>query len=118
VLKATLRFESGVKRTLTGPRTGRIYTFGKRQHQASAPGEAPALLTGQLRNSITHTMPHWDTDNQVRAEVGTALLKAAILEFGGVAGNGARILPRPYIEVTWVEMQDELESILEEAIKT
>lgn len=114
VLKATLRFERGIKKKLTGPRTGRIYGT----HQASAPGEAPALLHGDLRKSITHTMPTWDENNTVRADVGTSLAKAAMLEYGGVTWNGARILPRPYISATWIEMQDELEGILKEAVET
>lgn len=114
VLKASLKFEKGIKKKLTGPRTGIMYG----SHQASAPGEPPALLSGALRQSITHTMPTWDENNKVSGDVGTSLIYGGILEWGGIAGNGARILPRPYIEATWVEMQDELESILKEAIET
>lgn len=116
VLKASLKFERGIKQKLTNtiPRTGRMYG----DHQASAPGEPPALLSGALRQSITHTMPSWDQDNKVSADVGTSLVYAAILEWGGIAGNGARILPRPYIEATFFEMQDELEAILAEAIES
>lgn len=33
------------------PKTGRIYTFRGRQHQASAPGESPANRTGRLAKS-------------------------------------------------------------------
>jgi phage gpG-like protein len=114
ILKASIRYERAVKLVLKGPRTGRMYG----DHQASAPGEPPALLTGALRNSITHTMPEWDEDNAVTAEVGTSLVYAAILEWGGVAGNNARILPRPYMEPTFLAMQDELESILKEAVES
>ena len=35
----------------TGPKTGRIYKYGNVLHQASAPGEAPAVDTGNLLNS-------------------------------------------------------------------
>lgn len=114
IIKACIRFEKAVKMALKGPRSGRIYG----DHQASAPGEAPALLTGALRNSITHTMPVWDEDNAVTAEVGTTIAYGAILEWGGIAGNGARILPRPYMESTFLLMQDELESILKEAVES
>jgi phage gpG-like protein len=115
VMKAALRFERGIKTKLSNaePRTGRMYGT----HQASAPGEPPALKDGTLRRSITHTFPTWDEDNRVSAEVGTALVYARILEWGGVAGNGARILPRPYIESTFFEMREELEAILAEAIE-
>lgn len=37
-----------------GPRTGRVYTFRGRKHQASAPGEVPANRTGRLANSVRY----------------------------------------------------------------
>lgn len=44
----------GMIASMTGQKSGRIYKIGKnRTHQASAPGQAPAVLTGQLRSSIT-----------------------------------------------------------------
>ena len=116
VLKAALHLERAIKKKLTGARTGRIYRSRGRTHQASAPGEPPALVTGQLRNSITHTMPVWHGDN-VSAEVGTSLDKAARLEFGGVDSRGVRILPRPYIGATMLEEQDTMETIMEESAK-
>ena len=43
----------GMIASMTGQKSGRIYKIGKnRTHQASAPGQAPAVLTGQLRSSI------------------------------------------------------------------
>ena len=40
--------------SMTGQKSGRVYKIGKnRTHQASAPGQAPAVLTGALRSSIT-----------------------------------------------------------------
>lgn len=39
--------------SMTGQKSGRVYKIGKnRTHQASAPGQAPAVLTGALRSSI------------------------------------------------------------------
>lgn len=44
----------GMIASMTGAKSGRIYKIGKgRTHQASAPGQAPAVLTGHLRSSIT-----------------------------------------------------------------
>ena len=37
-------------------RTGNIYQFNGRVHQASAEGEAPANLTGALRNSVDYSV--------------------------------------------------------------
>lgn len=40
--------------SMTGQKSGRVYKIGKNTtHQASAPGQAPAVLTGTLRSSIT-----------------------------------------------------------------
>ena len=54
---------------LTGPRTGRIYRRGGVVHQASAPGEAPASDTGELRQSIVSVVS--DTTNGSKAQIGT-----------------------------------------------
>lgn len=44
----------GMIASMTGPKSGRIYKIGKgRTHQASAPGQAPAVRTTNLRSSIT-----------------------------------------------------------------
>jgi len=117
VTAATLYFEGAVKRTLSGKRSGRIYRIGKkgRIHQASAPGEAPASLTGRLRQSITHQIL-WEGD-LVWGEVGTTLPQSAILEFGGVTWNGGRILPRPYMASTFLAEEEHINAILEGATK-
>ena len=44
----------GMIASMTGQKSGRIYKIGKnRTHQASAPGQAPAVRTTNLRSSIT-----------------------------------------------------------------
>lgn len=115
ISKATLYFEGRVKKKLgaTPARTGRMYG----DHQASAPGEPPAPLTTDLRRSITHTPVIWDGD-VASAEVGTDRPYGRILEFGGVAGHGARILPRPYFASTWLEEEARIQEILDHAVRT
>lgn len=44
--------ETAMKLSMTGPKSGRAYKRGGRTHIASAPGEAPAVDTGLLINSI------------------------------------------------------------------
>lgn len=44
--------ERRVKTSMVGPKSGRVYKRGKRKHRASAPGETPAIDTGNLINSI------------------------------------------------------------------
>lgn len=69
------------------PKSGRVYQRGKRAHQASAPGEAPATDVGNLVNSAllfkTNTadwLINWNAEY------------AAALEYGT-----PRILPRPFL---------------------
>ena len=42
-----------VKAVQKGPKSGRVYVRGKVQHQASAPGQAPATDTGNLAGGIS-----------------------------------------------------------------
>lgn len=118
VLKATLLYEREVKKKLTGPRTGIVYVIDGKSHQASAPGEPPALFEGDLRKSISHTPPQW-SGNNVFGEVGSTAAKAALLEYGGVTGKGhhTRILPRPYFGPTLLEQEDKINAILAEATR-
>lgn len=117
ILRATLYYEGRVKKKLTGPRTGRIYIIDGRPHQASAPGEPPATLSGDLRKSIMHTDVQWDGD-QAFAEVGTDRPYGRRLEFGGVDSRGIRILPRPYFGATWIEEEAKMQAILDKAVST
>lgn len=78
-----------------GPRTGRVYTFRGRKHQASAPGEVPANRTGRLANSVGyeatghHTLVFGEEAEYARGlELGTA-----------------RVAPRPHLQVAVQEMQ-------------
>jgi phage gpG-like protein len=118
IMAATLYYEGKVKQKLRNipARTGRVYTKRGRRHQASAPGEPPALEEGKLRQSITHTPVRWEGDN-ASAEVGTSMPQGRILELGGVGGNGSRILPRPYFSSTWLEEEEKIQSILDRAVR-
>lgn len=54
--KATFTFANevieGLKMKMREPKSGRIYIIGRRFHRASAPGEAPAILTGETYRSL------------------------------------------------------------------
>ena len=102
VLASVLDLEGEIKRTLSQPGTGRIYG----RHQASAPGDPPAVDTGRLRNSIAHTRPQWN-GWEVSAEVGTNVEYAAALEFGT-----SRILPRPYMRPALEKARPRIEARL------
>lgn len=86
----------------TGPRTGRVYTIRGRKHQASAPGEAPAKLSGALANSVGYKVTSWHT-----MQVGEDEEYAKFLEDGT-----GRMRPRPHLTVAVglnkVRVMDEL----------
>lgn len=126
LMMACVYFVSELKLTLTGQRSGLFYKISKtgRLHQASAPGEAPAVLYGALRNSAGHSQPVWDGWS-VSAEVGIGLgtrpggggadpeTYARRLEFGGIDSRGVRILPRPYLEPTVIRTAAQIDQLLE-----
>lgn len=51
-VSTALRVAREAKRSMSEPKHGRLYRRGNRSHRASAPGEAPAIDTGNLINSI------------------------------------------------------------------
>lgn len=70
-----------------GQKTGRVYTFRGRRHQASAPHEAPANRTGRLMESSSYQV-----HGAFQAEVGEEAEYAQFLE------NGTkRMAPRPHL---------------------
>lgn len=77
--------ERGAKERMAGPKSGAIYGG----HQASAAGEAPAIDTGNLRNSIV-AAPVGDGVSQWIVSVGAEY--GAMLEFGTMDME-----PRPFL---------------------
>lgn len=96
-----------VKRIQRGPATGRIYG----NHQASAPGEAPASDTGRLASSIDYKR-----EGRMSASVGSDLAYAAMLEFGTT-----KVEPRPAwipaVEAARDKYIDRLEAAIEKAMR-
>lgn len=69
------------------PRSGREYKRGSRVHQASAPGEAPGVDTGNLQNSIQVEFP-----SPIKGVLTIGAEYAQFLEDGT-----GRIAPRPFV---------------------
>lgn len=80
-------------------KSGHIYG----SHQASAPGEAPAIDTGVLVNSIQTEI------DGLTAVVGTNQEYAPVLEFGG-----AKMAPRPFLASAFEAAAPEFEKKLDE----
>lgn len=90
VRRTALEIEADMKADMASPKSGRTYKRGKRgkTHQASAPGEAPAIDTSAYAGSLETVM-----DGQLAAEVGTPQETAPLLE-----GGTSDIKPRPAFE--------------------
>lgn len=87
--KTGLDLEAEIKISLSGSRHGRIYKVSKtgKTHQASAPGEAPATDTGNLKGSIG-----METPSATRVIVFVGANTAMGLEYGT-----RRMLARPFV---------------------
>lgn len=88
----TFGVEAEMKLEMTRPKSGREYPRQGRIHIASAPGEAPAVDTGFLINSIQTVIK-----SDYEAEIAIGAEYAEALEFG--AGDiAARPFVRPAID--------------------
>ena len=123
--KAGTEFQAALKAILTGKRSGKPYvvTKGGRIHIASAPGEPPALLWGNLRNSMGFSRPKW-AGWTISMEVGSGLGVRATgdvnpdeyatrLEYGGYNSAGVYIARRPYMAPTEAKMEPVLQKLFE-----
>lgn len=81
VQETVLDIEGRVKAEMAGPKSGRWYGG----HQASAPGEAPAVDTGTLINSVQTDVQGTEGSVYTNQEV------APMLEYGT-----SRMAPRPF----------------------
>ena len=80
----------------------------------SAPGEPPALISGNLRRSITVAGPDAVTANSWRGQVGPTAVYGRIQELGGPTGHG--VLPaRPYLTPAYDDSKEEIRAIFEAA---
>lgn len=79
-----------------GRRSGRVYKVPGGTHQASAPGEYPKTLTGQLVASLFKRI---STTTALTAEVGTGLDYGKFLEFGT-----SRMAARPWLRPSFLEV--------------
>ena len=93
-----------------GPKSGRVYKRGNVEHQASAPGEAPATDTGRLIASGR-------AGAEVKGDVIRALVEykvdyAAYLEFGT-----RKMAPRPYLIPAIERNRARIAKLISDALK-
>ena len=82
--------DEAVKSIQTGVKSGRFYNFKGKKHQASAPGQSPANMSGDLVKSRRTEYPSDGNVGRVIFDVPYA----RALEYGKLDG---KILPRPFI---------------------
>ena len=93
---------------LTGPKTGRIYRRRSVEHQASAPGEAPASDTGRLVNSIR---TRYEND-YMTGIVAASTAYATVLEFGTL-----KMEPRPFMRPALARKRDGIKSTITQFVR-
>ena len=97
-----------IRLVLSPPKTGRTYRRRGVEHQASAPGEAPASDTGRLAASIR-------TSYDLDAIVGTVTAStayAAALEYGT-----PRMAPRPYMRVALANKRSDIAALVAAGVR-
>ena len=96
-----------VPETLLGPRTGRWYKVPGTEtlYQASAPGEAPAQATGELRRTIATEVKK--EGSSWAGYCGTRLEYGLKLEVGD-----GKVAPRPWLRPSFEKAEGEIKSIL------
>lgn len=88
---AAIFFQTAMKKELSRKGTGHIYIKPSgRRHQASAPGEPPAVDTGHYRRSIQVDLSQQREPISI-ARVGTNVIYGRRLEFGS-----PEVAPRPH----------------------
>lgn len=92
--KVALDVRNEAVQSMRGPKSGRTYRVphSKKEHVASAPGEAPAILFGTLRDSI-----QVEFISKCHRRVGTNVVYARRLELGD-RGFAARPYLRPALD--------------------
>lgn len=95
----------------TGARSGRFYRYGSLLHQASAPGEFPARLTGKLAASTRYVVRGSD-----ELEVGSQDPSIPYPEY--LEGGTRKMKRRPFIEPISNRWAQELAIILVDFSRT
>jgi phage gpG-like protein len=81
---------------------------------ASAPGSPPHLQTGDLRRSVKQSPIKQIGSTRFEGEVGPTIEYGRIQELGGVAGHGAILPSRPYMQPAFEEMLPEIAAAFRE----
>lgn len=93
---------------LDTPKTGRIYRRGDEEHQASAPGEAPASDTGTLVGRIR-------VDRSREAEL-IGIVRASTDYAKALEYGTPRMEPRPFMRPALANKKQEIEAVIDREV--
>lgn len=106
-LEAGIRVvEAHVKTALQTPGSGEVYTRGSVSHRASAPGQPPAIDTGNLIGSV-----HVDEITPTQAILGVHAEYAEYLEFGTY-----KMEARPFLRPALDEHEGEIVAAVRDTV--
>lgn len=94
---------------LNEPKLGRVYKYRWGAHQASAPGQYPANMTGRMLSSFGFTQAKQE------AVISNTAPYAKLLQVGGTNDRGKYVAPRPFLRETHV---DTFHRLLAERLKS
>ena len=89
--------------------------FSRAVGAASAPGTPPHLQTGALRRSVKQSPIEQIGSTRFQGDVGPTIEYGRIQELGGVAGRGAILPARPYLQPAFEESLPEIAIIFRNA---
>lgn len=113
--------ESDIQRSMRGPKSGIVYKRKSTTHQASAPGEAPAIDTGILRSSIAAKVTKGGLSATIGVHDVTKVKYARRLEFGFVGtdskGRTYNQAARPFVFPAFEQNKKDIKNRMRRAIR-
>ena len=91
--------------------SGTVYHRGTVSHSPSVPGSPPAIDTGRLVQSITHSVEEVD-GSTVEGRVGTNVVYGRMLEEGT-----SKMAPRPWLYPALAKKRDRIHQLIGDAVK-
>jgi len=112
VAKSCIQIENTAKRAMTNATLNMDISYGKRGHNPSVPGSAPAVDSGTLRRSVTHTVVEYG--GKVEGAVGSIITDppyGAYLEHGT-----SKMQPRPWLIPSLDQNRDNIKKNMKDAV--
>ena len=106
-----------IRMAMRARKHGRVYYINGKRHRASAPGEAPAILTGALYRSIVPRI----SASKTQARIAPKVFYAHWLERGTKRGHSKfsrwRMRPRPYMKPAFDSQREEFRASVARAVQ-